>query len=258
MEQNTTATTPVMNSGEQKNGKGWKVATTIALVVAVCGVGFGIYGMLQSSQKDNQISDLKVQVEDSNGKITSLETEKIETTDKNGATVTIADSVMSNLGFMVNYKDIPMELVPASYGKNKYYLYPDGKVIVRHDWTRYNDTDLPTDQRKEDDLTSRFNSKVIDLAEGHLRNGAISTLFFLQDDGKVAWIHDLELVKDSNQPIAYIEDTQEIAHLYGNYYNNYGNYYNKDIAGFVRSKSGEIYAIKPVFEDGYVVKYILD
>ncbi|MBQ6396409.1 hypothetical protein IJH89_02365, partial [Candidatus Saccharibacteria bacterium] len=203
IKQNTTATTPVMDNGKQKEGKGWKVATVITSIIAVCGVGFGIYGMLQSSQKDNQISDLKTQVEDSNGKITSLETEKNETTDENGATVTIADSIMSNLGFMVNYKDIPMKLVPASYGKNKYYLYPDGKVVVRHDWTRYNNADLPTNQRKEDDLTSRFNSKVIDLAEGHLVDGAISTIFFLQDDGKVAWIHDLELVKDSNQPIAY-------------------------------------------------------
>lgn len=92
MEQNATATMPAMDSGKQDNGKGWKIATAIASVVAVCGIGFGVYGMLQSSQKDNQISDLKVQVEDSNGKITTLETEKIETTDGNGTTVTIADT----------------------------------------------------------------------------------------------------------------------------------------------------------------------
>ena len=96
MEQNAAATMPVMDSGKQNDGKGWKIATVIASVVAVCGIGFGVYGMMQSSQKDNQISDLKVQVEDSNGKITTLETEKIETTDGDGTTVTIADSTVKN------------------------------------------------------------------------------------------------------------------------------------------------------------------
>ena len=46
----------------------------IACILAVCDIGFGIYGIVQSSQKDNQISDLKVQVEKLNGKIVSSET----------------------------------------------------------------------------------------------------------------------------------------------------------------------------------------
>ncbi len=74
MEQNTTATIPVMDSGKQKDGKGWKIATAIASVVAVCGIGFGVYGILQSSQKDSQISDLKVEVNDKLVKINELET----------------------------------------------------------------------------------------------------------------------------------------------------------------------------------------
>ena len=60
MEQDTTAAIPVIDNGKQKDGKGWKIATAIAFVVAVCGIGFGVYGMMQSSQKDSQISDLKV------------------------------------------------------------------------------------------------------------------------------------------------------------------------------------------------------
>ena len=49
MEQDITAaaTIPVMNSVKQKDGKGWKIATAIASVVAVCGIGFGIYGINQ-------------------------------------------------------------------------------------------------------------------------------------------------------------------------------------------------------------------
>ena len=62
MEQDTTATVPIMDSGKQKDGKGWKIATAIVSIVAVCGIGFGVYSMIQSLQKDNQISDLRAQV----------------------------------------------------------------------------------------------------------------------------------------------------------------------------------------------------
>ncbi|MDO4753323.1 MAG: hypothetical protein Q4A36_03795 [Candidatus Saccharibacteria bacterium] len=117
MEQNAKNETPVASvenantsvpaastvENKQKSGTGLKIATAIACLVAVCGIGFGVYGMIRSSEKDNQISEkdgqiseLKVQVEDFNGKITTLETEKIETTDENGTTVTIVDSPVKN------------------------------------------------------------------------------------------------------------------------------------------------------------------
>lgn len=57
MEQDNTATAaPVVDNGrpitvpaaensKQSSGKGWKIAAVIASVVAVCGIGFGVYGM---------------------------------------------------------------------------------------------------------------------------------------------------------------------------------------------------------------------
>ena len=92
MEQDTTATMPVMDSGKQNNGKGWKNATVIASVVAVCGIGFGIYGMIQNSQKDNQISDLKVQIKEADGTVTTIEAPEIKTTTDDGTIVTITDT----------------------------------------------------------------------------------------------------------------------------------------------------------------------
>lgn len=64
--------TPVIDN-KQKSGNGLKIATVIACIAAVCGIGFGVYGMMQSTQKDGQISDLKNQIESLNGKISSLE-----------------------------------------------------------------------------------------------------------------------------------------------------------------------------------------
>ena len=92
MEQNISPAMPVMDSGKQSNEKGLKITVILTSLADVWGIGLGIYGMIQSAQKDSQISNLNVQKKDSSGKITALETEKIETTDKNGTTVTISDT----------------------------------------------------------------------------------------------------------------------------------------------------------------------
>lgn len=94
MEQNADAgasIAPVVDN-KQKSGNGLKIATAIACIMAVCGIGFGVYGMMQSSQKDSQISDLKVQIKKDDGTITTIETPEIETTTNNGTTVTITDT----------------------------------------------------------------------------------------------------------------------------------------------------------------------
>ena len=69
---NETPTTPVVEN-KQKSGNGLKIATAIACIVAVCGIGFGVFGMMQNTEKDSQISDLKNQVATLNNKIVSIE-----------------------------------------------------------------------------------------------------------------------------------------------------------------------------------------
>lgn len=56
MEQTADAGIPVapVVENKQKSGNGLKIATAIACIVAVCGIGFGVYGMMRSSQKDSQ------------------------------------------------------------------------------------------------------------------------------------------------------------------------------------------------------------
>lgn len=95
MEQDTTGVAPVVDGSDKKSGNGLKIATVIASVIAVCGIGFGIYGMVQSSQKDSQISDLKVQIKEDDGTITTIETPEIETTTNSETTVIITDDVIS-------------------------------------------------------------------------------------------------------------------------------------------------------------------
>ncbi len=94
MEHNTETGAPIVPvvDNKQKSGNSLKIATAIACIVAVCGIGFGIYGMIQNSQKDNQISDLKVQIKDADGTVTTIEAPEIKTTTDDGTTVTITDT----------------------------------------------------------------------------------------------------------------------------------------------------------------------
>ncbi len=51
-----------INNIDQRNEKGWKIATVVVSIIAVCAVGLAIYGLIRNLQKDTQISDLETQI----------------------------------------------------------------------------------------------------------------------------------------------------------------------------------------------------
>ncbi len=116
MEQNAETDTPMAPAvdSKQKSGNSLKITTAIACIVAVCGIGFGVYGMIQSFQKDNQISDLKVQIMDSEGTATTIETsDEVETTMENEAAMDIADYIyVEDWGLKIK---MPEDLKMISY-----------------------------------------------------------------------------------------------------------------------------------------------
>ena len=63
MEQNVDTGVPVvpMAENKQKSGNGLIIVTAIVCVLAFCGIGFGVYEMMQSSDKDKQIANLQSQ-----------------------------------------------------------------------------------------------------------------------------------------------------------------------------------------------------
>ena len=97
MEPGSTTTTPVVDNSKQNNGKGWQIATVVASVVAVCGVGFGICGMVDANStkniivtKDTEISNLTDQLNSLNTKIDELES-KINAQQDNSSQETQTD-----------------------------------------------------------------------------------------------------------------------------------------------------------------------
>lgn len=84
MEQNAGAGVPVapMVENKQKSGNGLKIATVIACIVAVCGIGFGIYGMFFHETKtsdDDSLKNVSVTQEGDGNTIVQKELPSIET-----------------------------------------------------------------------------------------------------------------------------------------------------------------------------------
>ena len=78
MEPNSNAVipqSPAADNSKQTNGNGLRIATVVAAIVAACGIGFGVYGMLDSGQKAQQISNLETEITNKSQKITQLESE---------------------------------------------------------------------------------------------------------------------------------------------------------------------------------------
>lgn len=72
MEQDVNSTTPVINKDKPNDKKGWKIATVIASILAVCSIGFGVYCLIENNNKTQEISNLKTQIEEQNRTIAEL------------------------------------------------------------------------------------------------------------------------------------------------------------------------------------------
>ena len=64
---------PLKNENSKNKQNIFKITTIVAAAIAACGISFGVYGIIQSSQKDTQISDLKSQNSQKDAQISELE-----------------------------------------------------------------------------------------------------------------------------------------------------------------------------------------
>ena len=249
MEQNVDAGMPVapMVENNQKNGNGLKIATAIACVVAVCGIGFGVYGMMQSAQKDSQISDLKVQIKGVDGTVTTIETPEIETTTDSGTTITIADSINAKYVFSDSNapelnKDTSMTVSSVAYTGIRFLLHLDGSVGANYQWVNW-DTYIPeikSQQRQDDTLNGYIDGRVVDISTGHIGNGSFGEVFFLLDDGTVAYVQE-DSILSKKYNVKKLSGANGVVRVYG-------DLYNQDYAGFVQFNSGKI---SPIVLDSF-------
>ena len=62
MEQDNTPITPTINNAKPNNGLIFKIIAIVTSIIAIIGIGFGTYEVIDNSKKDAQIADLQKQI----------------------------------------------------------------------------------------------------------------------------------------------------------------------------------------------------
>lgn len=197
MEQNTDAgvpMTPVVDN-KQKSENGIRIVTAIACVVAACGIGFGVYGMIQNTQKDSQISELKARID-------LAEKEKNEEPsdpeNENPQTLPLTDSI--------GFEDYSNSLISKikSLGDTVQFYKQETKIL---DWS---EKQFRAKIDKDANLVLIWNnyknekvlaSDVIDFEFVVFGNGGGDTyLYYINKDGSVSKTENLQNV-DDREPV---------------------------------------------------------
>ena len=235
---------PVAENNKQNGGNGLKIATAIACVVAVCGIGFGVYGIMQSMQKDSQISDLKAQTENYNSTTSERTTENNDT--RNEAVVTFPNLGFKSDNFIGSTTYTISDSIPGSEQEIKaaftitspnvdvvdygfYTIYADGRIKAHKD---------SISQLEAKDITSNFSSRVTDLAIGGIGNGGNTWIIALLDDGTVETLSEGTFGKETfSEKASPVYNAKNITKVYGNIIDSVGS------LGYVQDRDGKIRTI---------------
>ena len=117
-----TATIPAVDNNKQNEGKRWKIVAVITSVVAVCGIGFGVYGIVQSSQKDIQISSMSSEIAELKKTVEKLENDISEV--DNTTTETIVTTETDDASIVINDWTLKIK-IPESISNISYVLESD-------------------------------------------------------------------------------------------------------------------------------------
>ena len=184
MKQDMVAMAPAIDNNKSNDGKGWKIATVAACIMAVCGIGFGVYGMMQVSDKDSQISNLRTQVEELETAESGKEPTVIDIdTDDNDNNESFSANVLANINSLGD-STYGFKSIDSGNGTVYAYINSDGDLILE----------------KDQKYTIASNVIFVDfLWEGNV--GAPS-LYFVKDDGSVGTVKNVTY--DVESPI--VED----------------------------------------------------
>lgn len=188
-----------------KNGKGAVIGMVICSILALAGVGFGVYEMMNKPTQD-----LKIQVKDTSGEITTIETDKIEKTD-GGKTVTITDSIATSNSIVKDTDEVTYSLPLASWGVSSIgvqrgdYDTADFQIGIRNGSiddgycrvSLLNSVDSNVRSSNRDCKINGFSgkiSKAVLAVSGHDAGESNTRIVFLMEDGTVQYVTTTELI----------------------------------------------------------------
>ena len=202
MEQNTNTGVPMTPTvdNRQKSGNGLKIATAIACIAAVCGIGFGVYGMMQSSEKDNQISDLKIQIKDLGESVNIKPSETIEPSEST-TTADIYENFANNLS-----KNNSVTVF------GYYYHWTGSDNIKRTVASRIENSHLTVTDIDNGDTVIAEADGIISAYYVEIGNGGVPYMYLIKKDGSVARI---DISENGTRTIEDLDGYEKIVSIFG-------------------------------------------
>lgn len=211
MEQNENMNNPMVENNDKRVGRGLKVAVAVASVATVCGIGFGVYGMIQNSGKDDQISDLKIQLESVKNENKTLEN-NMATKENEPSDTSVADEYK-------NFADNLAKNNSAIVFGN--YLHKTDSGYVGYIVTaRIENSHLTIKDTKSLDSTMRevkedavVIAEVDDVISAHfvtLGNGGVPYIYFIKKDGSVARV---DISEDAKRTVENLDGYNRIVSI---------------------------------------------
>ena len=213
MEQDVSVAAPVVDDSNQNNRKGWKIATIVTSVVAICGIGFGVYGMMQGLNKDSRISDLENQIKELSV-VKPDSNEEEEESEPNLVGVSSFESFSNNLINKIKALDDTVQFYKQEtkildWSEKQFRAKIDKDANLVLIWNNYKNEEVLAEN-------------VIDFEFVVFGNGGGDTyLYFINQDGSVSKTEDLQNVEE-NAPaitnnIGNYKEVISIQTTHGNY-----------------------------------------
>lgn len=210
MDQNpqpTAAVKPASNNG-------LKITTAITSILAICGIGFGIYGITRNNSTTETKSDFKVEIVDEDGQKSTVESEKI-TVAEDGKTITISDTPATKANAIIAADDNTNYSLKASASAssngssyNVELSVSNGEVTAcalrqyESGATRF---------VKNCQVPTGFSGKISQIIEAGEGQSYFQNMAFVMEDGSVAYIKSQDLVDSAiNDTAAQVQGTFKI------------------------------------------------
>lgn len=202
MEQNTETGAPIVPvvDKKQKNGNGLKIATAIACIVAVCGIGFGVYGMIQNSQKDNQISSLNSQIKDLEESMDIKPSENIESSEP-----TITTDIYENFA-----NNLSKNNSVTVFGH--YYHWTGSDNVKRTVASRIENSHLTVRDTDNGNTVIAEADGIISAYYVEIGNGGVPYMYLIKKDGSVARI---DISENGTRTIEDLDGYEKIVSIFG-------------------------------------------
>lgn len=185
------------------SNNGLKIVTIVTSILAICGVGFGIYGMTKGSTTTEKASDFKVEVVDEDGQKSTIESEKITVTD-DGKTITISDSATTaTKNYVIQSNDSANYLLNStSYGSGNDGGYYTVRLSVANG--EINSCSLFAVESssvsrfiKDCEKPTGFSGKISQILDAGEGQASFQYTAFIMEDGNVAYIKNDDLVNSA-------------------------------------------------------------